>query len=322
MQYQSLEAYLDKAVSAKQLDSTSASVILALATAACRIDQLVRRDGLAGELGGDAGGQNSDGDDQKALDVLAEEVITASIRGSGVGQFLSEEQDEAVEMDAGGSVILAVDPLDGSSNISVNVTIGTIFSILPAGPALQPGSAQLAAGFFTYGPQTGLVLGAPGLGRISSFTLDPDSGIFCCRHDRLEIPPETKEFAINSAYGGHWFAPVRKWMDDVLAGKTGPTGRDWRMRWVGSLVADAWRVLHRGGVFLYPADRRSGQENGRLRLVYEANPMALLVQLAGGLATDGHDTILERQPESLHQRTALIFGAAKDVGVIRSMHQE
>lgn len=315
-----LAAFLDDAATAGEADADCISSIAGLARAAVRITGLIQRNGIGADLGAEIGGTNSDGDSQKALDVQAEEIIAEELAGSGAMRLLSEEQDEPVPLNPGGSVTVAVDPLDGSSNISVNVTIGTIFSILPDGDVLQAGRHQRAAGFFTYGPQTTLILAFAG-GEARCFVLDPVTGVFTAMAGSVAIPETTKEFAINAAYANHWFAPVKAWMDGVLAGKSGPYQQSYRMRWVGSLVADAWRIFQRGGVFLYPGDDRDGNAQGRLRLVYEANPIAFLAERAGGMATDGTGSILEIQPESLHQRVPLIFGSAEEVRRLIALHQ-
>ncbi|XDZ64835.1 class 1 fructose-bisphosphatase [Alphaproteobacteria bacterium LSUCC0684] len=321
-----LTAFLKAAIQAGETDADQVSVILGLADAAGQITHLVHRNGISADLGSDIGGTNSDGDSQKALDVQAEELICSCLSGSGAACLLSEEQEDPVPLNPEGSLLVAVDPLDGSSNISVNVTIGTIFSLLPAGdvPAentLQPGRNQLAAGFFTYGPQTTLILGLAGSDKARCFVLDPDHGEFVAMAGDVEIPASTNEFAINSAYANHWYPPVQRWMADVLAGKDGPLGRSFRMRWVGSLVADAWRIFRRGGIFLYPGDNRPGNEAGRLRLVYEASPMAFLAEKAGGRASHGTGAILDLVPEHLHQRVPLFFGAREDVERLEKEHQ-
>ena len=229
----------------------------------------------------------------------------------GVAAYLSEERDDVVTLHDAGDVIVASDPLDGSSNIDTNASIGTIFSILPAaGGHLQPGRNQLASGIFVYGPQTTLLV-TFGDG-VHAFQLAED-GQFYDMGWQVQIPPKTSEFAINASNSRHWMAPVSGYIADCLAGDTGPRQRNFNMRWVGSLVADGWRIFRRGGIFLYPADSRKGYEVGRLRLVYEANPMAMLVCQAGGCASDGHRDILDITPTSLHQRVPLVFGSANEV---------
>lgn len=321
----SLSEYLASAQSAGAADADTVSIIQGLAQAAKDIDHIIRRNGLEGDLGSEIGGINADGDSQKALDVRSEEIIIARLKDSGAAALLSEEQDDPIPLNQNGSAIVAVDPLDGSSNISVNVTIGTIFSILPShgdpqANALQKGRAQIAAGFFTYGPQTTLIMTFANSDDVAAFTLDPDTNSFVIIRQGITIPHETKEFAINSAYTNHWFEPMQNWMSDTLAGESGPLGKNYRMRWVGSLVADAWRIFERGGVFLYPADQRKGNTSGRLRLVYEANPIALLAEKAGGKASDGSTAILDLNVSDLHQRTPLFFGASTEVDRINKKH--
>ena len=304
---------------ADDTDDGTISSIRALADAAVEIADIIRRQGIS--LGAEIGADNSDGDAQKALDVRAEEIIIKNLRKSGASRLLSEEQEEPIDLnskDAGkDGVIVAIDPLDGSSNISVNITTGTIFSILPEGNVMQAGKHQRAAGFFTYGAQTTLVLGLR-QGGVRCFALNPQNNEFTAIGDDMVIPKTTNEFAINAAYAAYWHHPVRWWIYNVLRGKY---AKSYRMRWVGSLVADALRIFMRGGVFLYPADARKGMENGRLRLIYEANPIAFLAQRAGGMATDGKGDILDIEPQSLHQRTSLIFGATEEVNRLIKLHE-
>ncbi len=291
-------------------------VIAGLAKAAVQIASHARLNGLGGhDYGQAAGGQNSDGDAQKALDVLADQLIIEALAGGGVAAYFSEEQDAAILLDAEAGLVVACDPLDGSSNIDTNLSVGTIFSILPAtgdlaNAALQPGRNQLAAGFFIYGPQTILLL-TVGKG-LATFCLDQD-GQFQQLSWQPQIPETTSEFAINAAYQRFWPAKVQDYIAQLLAGKDGPRARDFNMRWCASLVADAYRILRRGGIFLYTGDSRPGYAVGRLRLIYEANPIALLVEQAGGAASNGADRILDLQPDSLHQRCALVFGSASEM---------
>jgi fructose-1,6-bisphosphatase I len=222
-------------------------------------------------------------------------------------------------------ICVAIDPLDGSSNIDLNMTVGTIFSILPAPDDLglafhQRGSAQLAAGFVTYGPQTSLVL-TLGDG-VDIFTLDRRAGCFRLARSAVQISEACEEFAINVSNRRHWDPPVRAFIDECLAGVDGPANHNFNMRWIGSLVADAYRILTRGGVFLYPWDKREPEKPGKLRLMYEANPMAFLVEQAGGAATNGHDRILDVQPTQLHQRVSVVLGSKNEVDRITRAHRE
>ena len=289
-----------------------AAAVAALAVVAADLSEMIRRADATAQLGAVRGSANADGDDQKKLDVLADEMIASALANCpGVAAYLSEERDTAMGLDDGGDVIVASDPLDGSSNIDTNVSIGTIFSILPAaGGHLQPGRNQLASGIFVYGPQTTLLV-TFGDG-VFAFRLAEDREFYDMGW-QVQIPPETSEFAINASNSRHWRAPVSRYIADCLAGVDGPRQRDFNMRWVGSLVADGWRIFRRGGIFLYPADARKGYDTGRLRLVYEANPMAMLVSQAGGWASDGQQEILAITPTSLHQRVPLVFGSANEV---------
>jgi len=289
-----------------------AAAVAALATVAVDLSATIRRPDTAARLGAVQGSSNADGDNQKALDVLADEMIATALGKVGeVYAYLSEERDEAIALNADGDVIVASDPLDGSSNIDTNVSIGTIFSILPAaGGSLQPGRNQLASGIFVYGPQTTLLV-TFGDG-VLAFQLG-DDGVFYDMGWQVKIPADSSEFAINASNSRYWMPAVAGYIGDCLAGSEGPRQRNFNMRWVGSLVADGWRIFRRGGIFLYPADARKGYENGRLRLVYEANPMAMLVSQAGGTATDGRRDILDIDPSALHQRVPLVFGSANEV---------
>ena len=297
---------------AKHAEAQVASVIMALAGAASAIAAEIRMP--ATSLDEAAGAVNADGDTQKKLDVIADDIVLDVLAGTGVASYLSEEREEAIPVNDGGTMIVACDPLDGSSNIGVNVSVGTIFSLLPAsGGELQPGRSQLAAGFFVYGPQTTLLL-TVGSGT-ASFRMEDDGG-FRLLKERVGIPQAAHEFAINASNSRHWPAPITRYVDGCLAGADGPRGKDFNMRWVASLVAEAWRIISRGGIFLYPSDARKGYESGRLRLVYEAAPVAMLVEQAGGRATDGAGAILDIVPQTLHQRVPLVFGAGEEVAAV------
>lgn len=297
---------------AARTNSPLAKVILSLAGAASAIAAEIRMPATA--LDAAAGAVNADGDTQKKLDVIADEIVLDALRGTGAAAYLSEEREEAIPLDPDGGLIIACDPLDGSSNIGVNVSVGTIFSVLPAdGGDLQPGRAQLAAGFFVYGPQTTLLL-TTGSGT-ASFRMD-DEGRFVMISENVRIPSEASEFAINASNRRHWPAPITRYVEGCLAGADGPRGHDYNMRWVASLVAETWRIISRGGVFLYPADARKGYAAGRLRLVYEAAPVAMLVEQAGGRATDGVRDIMDITPDGLHQRVPLVFGAKNEVEAV------
>jgi len=297
---------------AARADEPVARLVLALAGASSAIAAEIRSPATA--LDAAAGAVNADGDTQKKLDVIADEIVLEVLREAGAAAYLSEERDDAVPLDPDGGLIVACDPLDGSSNIGVNVSVGTIFSVLSAaGGALQPGRAQLAAGFFVYGPQTTLLL-STGSGT-ASFRMD-EEGSFVMIVEDVSIPSQASEFAINASNRRHWPAPILRYVDGCLAGAEGPRGHDYNMRWVASLVAETWRIISRGGVFLYPADARKGYEAGRLRLVYEAAPVAMLVEQAGGRATDGVRDIMDITPDSLHQRIPLVFGASEEIEAV------
>ncbi len=318
-----LATHLDTNLNSAHGAALSAT-ILALADAAAIISMLVAEGPLAGSLGAETGEANCDGDRQKQLDVLANEQILACLKRTPTAFFASEEEDVILAMDPSGTLAVAVDPLDGSSNIDVNVSIGTIFSIFAASQDgasasfFRPGREQIAAGYFVYGPHTALVL-TTGDG-VQLFVLDRDVMRFRLARSGLTIPPEATEFAINTSNYRHWFEPVQTFIDDCVAGRDGPRGKDFNMRWVASLVAETHRIFTRGGVFLYPADRRAGYERGRLRLLYEAFPIAMLAEQAGGGAIDGYRAVLDKTPGELHERTPLFFGSTQTMAVISEAH--
>jgi len=297
-------------------------VIDALCKVGIDLSRTIARGPLGGALGAEVG-ENTDGDHQKALDVMANDAFAAALKGTGVRWYASEEQDSVVALDEGGSLALAIDPLDGSSNIDVNVSIGTIFSILPAEDEaepsfLRPGRDQIAAGYIVYGPHTGLIV-TFGAG-VREFVLDRDKERFVPVEDAVSVPREAKEFSINASNMRHWRKPVLDYVQECLAGETGALGVNCNMRWVGSLVAEAHRILARGGIFLYPGDARPGYETGRLRMVYECAPMAMLIEQAGGEATTGTERVLDVVPDRLHARVPLIFGSAAMVERLRACH--
>ena len=296
-------------------------VMSALAITGAGLSRLIAKGPLAGKMGAGVG-ENSDGDTQKALDVLADDMFAEALKGSGVRYYASEEQDSVVEIGEG-DFGLAIDPLDGSSNIDVNVTIGTIFSILqvagsPDATFLRPASEQIAAGYIAYGPQT-LMAVTFGDGT-QLYVLDPEEQVWVLVEARMSLPVQAKEFSINASNRRHWTAPVRAYVEEAEAGRDGAKGRDMNFRWVGSLVAETHRILTRGGTFLYPSDGRPKYENGRLRMVYEVAPMAFLVEQAGGKATDGVRPILSLTAEELHERRPFVFGSAEEVDRIATLH--
>jgi fructose-1,6-bisphosphatase I len=310
-------------ISREDLPPVLGDVIVRLAGVMVAIAGRIARGGIDEELG-QAQGTNADGDHQKALDVIADEAFVQALTGSAVRYYASEEQETVQEMDPAGSLALAIDPLDGSSNIEVNVSIGTIFGIYPAAATgeasfLRPGRELVAAGYAIYGPQCCLVVSF-GDG-VRKYVLDPRVGQFRLVTARVQVPDESNEFSINASNYRHWSAPVRAFVDDCVAGIEGPRGKNFNMRWVASLVAETHRILTRGGIFLYPRDDRKGYERGRLRLVYECAPVAFLMAQAGGQATDGKDPILSQVPASLHQRTPLIFGSASKVARVTAYHE-
>lgn len=298
-----------------------------------------------GELGGMYGDQAADGgksinvqgETQKKLDVLSNDLFIRMNEWAGhLAGMASEEMDDPYQIQTQfprGKYMLVFDPLDGSSNIDVNVSVGSIFSILRAPQDvidsgrdvtekdfLQPGSQQMAAGYALYGPTTMLVLtvgnGAAG------FTLDPNLGEFMLTHPQLRVPEDTQEFAINASNSRFWEAPIKRYVDECLAGKSGSRGKDFNMRWIASMVAEAHRILMRGGVFMYPRDNKDPRKAGRLRLLYEANPIGMVMEQAGGRASTGREPMLSVNPESLHQRIGLVFGSKNEVERIERYHTE
>jgi fructose-1,6-bisphosphatase I len=306
-------------------------LLLEVVARACKsISQAVNKGALGGVLG-TAGSENVQGEVQKKLDIIANEVlIEANEWGGHLAAMASEEMDSIYVVPnryPQGEYLLLFDPLDGSSNIDINASIGTIFSVLKKseGPAgveekdfLQPGKQQVAAGYCIYGSQTTLVL-TVGDG-VAMFTLDREQGSFFLIEENVQIPTDTKEFAINMSNLRHWDEPVKRYIDECLEGKDGPRGKDFNMRWVASMVGDVHRILCRGGVFLYPWDKREPEKAGKLRLMYEANPMSWLVEQAGGAATNGKDRILDIQPGKLHERVGVLLGSKNEVERVTSYH--
>ena len=302
-------------------------VMEALARVGRDLCRTIKRGPLGGNALGAGVGENLGGDQQKALDVMADEAFADDLKTTSVRYYASEEQDDVVELNPAGKYALAIDPLDGSSNIDVNVSVGTIFSVLRNPPGsgdpteqsfLQPGNEQVAAGYAIYGPSTQLVL-TVGKG-VHAFTLDREMGSFIYTHPYMTVPEETNEFAINASNARHWEAPVQRYIAELQEGKSGPRGADFNMRWVASMVADVHRVLTRGGIFMYPMDEKCRAQGGKLRLMYEANPMAMLVEQAGGAASTGRQRILDVQPERLHQRVPVILGSKREVERVASYH--
>ncbi|TAG06153.1 MAG: class 1 fructose-bisphosphatase [Betaproteobacteria bacterium] len=289
--------------------------------------------GALANMLGSAGTENVQGEVQKKLDVISNEILMeANEWGGHLAGMASEEMETIHEIPnryPKGEYLLLFDPLDGSSNIDVNVSIGTIFSVLKSsdelGPVneqsfLLPGTSQVAAGYAVYGPTTLLVL-TVGTG-VHCFTLDREMGSWVLTQSNMRIPEDTQEFAINMSNMRHWEPPVRKYIDELLQGEDGPRGKNFNMRWVASMVADVHRILTRGGIFMYPRDARTPDIPGKLRLMYEANPMSLIVEQAGGAATTGHQRILDVKPSKLHERVSVILGSKKEVERVTSYHAE
>jgi fructose-1,6-bisphosphatase I len=324
----SLEDFLNGAPNRGHNNQAVATVLRVIAETAIQVADAVSLGHIAGTMGAAVGTANSDGDIQKKLDILANEVFISGLRRAPVAVVLSEELSCPLLLDPAAPLAVAIDPLDGSSNIDANVSIGTIFAIFPAlaspsEPAdhfLRPGHEQVAAGFIIYGPQTSFVF-TFGDG-VHVFTFDRRVGVFQLAIPRLVVPADSTEYAVNASNYRHWGDSVRAYIDDCIRGADGPLSRDHNMRWIASLVADAYRILVRGGVFLYPGDQRRGYGNGRLRLIYEANPISLLIEQAGGGATDTVQRVLDIKPNQLHARTPIVFGSFAAVQRITSYHTD
>jgi len=321
-------AYLDEVAGEDELLRPAAVVLRAIAAAGVEMSRLIGLGRLGGQLGASLGSMNTDGDVQKELDVVANEIFVNTFRQAPVAAVLSEEMKEPLTLDPKGPVAIAMDPLDGSSNIDTNVSIGTIFSILPTvadanaeAHFLQPGRKQIAAGFVIYGPQTSIVL-ALGDGGTQIFTLDRRDSQFHQAPSAPLIAKDNPEYAINASNFRHWEAPVRAFIDDCEQGAEGPLKREYNMRWTGSLVADAYRILMRGGIFLYPGDERAGYGSGRLRQLYETNPVALVVERAAGSATDCIRPMLDIVPAAIHAKVPFVFGSPVLVELIARYHSD
>ena len=328
----SLTRYLVEKQRDKGLIPAELRLLLEVVARACkRISYGVGKGALADVLG-EAGTENVQGESQKKLDVIANEtLLEANEWGGHLAAMASEEMDHPYPIPNRypmGEFLLLFDPLDGSSNIDVNVSIGTIFSVLrlPEGVRepqeahfLQPGTKQVAAGYAVYGPSSLLVL-TVGDG-VACFTLDRETGSWWLTNPSMRIPEDTKEYAINASNARHWFEPVQRYVADLNAGRGGPLAKDYNMRWVASMVADVHRIMTRGGIFMYPADRREPDKPGKLRLMYEANPMSFLVEQAGGMATNGRQRIMEIEPSRLHERVAVFLGSRNEVARATRYHE-
>lgn len=291
------------------------------------ISQLLRKGALADILG-EAGNQNVQGEDQKKLDVLANDLLLDALaKNTHCAGVASEELDDATPANADGSLLVLFDPLDGSSNIDINMAVGTIFSILPYqrqgqvsenADFLQAGNQQLAAGYLLYGTSTVLALTIAD--HVVMFSLDPDTNEYVLIQENVQIDADTSEYAINASNYRYWRAPMQQYIDELIAGETGVRGRDFNTRWVAAMVGDVHRILCRGGLFTYPFDTKYANKAGKLRLMYEANPMSLLIERAGGAATDAVNRILDIEPIDIHQRVPVVLGSKNEVDYIKELH--
>ena len=308
-------------------------LLIEVVARACKRISISVNKGALGDVLGSAHSENVQGEIQKKLDIIANEVlIEANEWGGHLAAMASEEMEDIYPVPhrfPQGEYLLLFDPLDGSSNIDVNVSIGTIFSVLKrddsggtvgASEFLQPGRQQAAAGYCVYGPQTTLVL-TVGAG-VAMFTLDREQGSFVLTQDSVRVPEDTQEFAINMSNMRHWAPPMKRYIDECLAGQDGVRGKNFNMRWIASMVADVHRILCRGGIFIYPWDQREPEKAGKLRLMYEANPMGFIVEQAGGAATNGQQRILDIAPDTLHQRVSVMLGSKNEVERVTRYHQE
>lgn len=308
-------------------------LLIEVVARACKTISHAVGKGALGEVLGTANTENVQGEVQKKLDILSNEILLEANEWGGHLAAMASEEMETIHPIPNrypqGEYLLLFDPLDGSSNIDVNVSIGTIFSVLKAPDGIttpteqdfmQKGSQQVAAGYAIYGPQTMLIL-TTGNG-VNAFTLDREMGSWVLTERNLQIPVDTQEFAINMSNVRHWYPPVTRYVDEMLAGKTGPRNKDFNMRWLAAMVTDVHRILHRGGVFMYPADKRDPDKPGKLRLMYEANPMSMIVEQAGGVSTDGKQRMLDIQPTTLHQRVPVFLGSKNEVELVTQYHLE
>ena len=318
-----LANYLDAHASNPALND----VITTVTDVGKTISQLLRKGALADILG-EAGNQNVQGEEQKKLDVLANDLLLDALAKNGhCAGVASEELDDATPANADGSLLVLFDPLDGSSNIDINMAVGTIFSILPYqrqgqisenSDFLQAGNQQLAAGYLLYGTSTVLALTIAD--NVVMFSLDPDTNEYVLIEENVTIDADTSEYAINASNYRYWRAPMQQYIDELIAGKTGVRGRDFNTRWVAAMVGDVHRILCRGGLFTYPFDTKYANKAGKLRLMYEANPMSLLIERAGGAATDAVNRILDIAPTDIHQRVPVVLGSKNEVEYIKNLH--
>ena len=323
MSYLNLSQFLEQQMG--NLTPELAQVISTIADTCQTIDQALQKGALAGVLGS-AQHENVQGEEQKKLDVISNNYLIDALKvHPQVGGLASEELDEFTPAQENGKYLVLFDPLDGSSNIDINMCVGTIFSILPAKNAvtqaedfMQAGNQQVAAGYVLYGPSTMLAL-TVGAGTVF-FTFDPETQQFLLTSENIQVAADTKEYAINSSNQRHWENPVKRYIEELLAGKTGPREKDFNMRWVACMVGDIHRILCRSGIFMYPYDLKDPKKAGRLRLMYEANPMSMLIEQAGGASTTGRVRILDIEPTDLHQRVPVIIGSKNEVDLVTGYH--
>lgn len=323
MSYLNLSQFLEQQTG--NLTPELAQVISTIAATCQTIDQALQKGALAGVLGS-AQHENVQGEEQKKLDVISNDYLIDALKiHPQVGGLASEELDEFTPAKENGKYLVLFDPLDGSSNIDINMCVGTIFSILPAKNAvtkaedfMQAGNQQVAAGYVLYGPSTMLAL-TVGAGTVF-FTFDPETQQFLLTSENIQVAADTKEYAINSSNQRHWENPVKRYIEELLAGKTGPREKDFNMRWVACMVGDIHRILCRSGIFMYPYDLKDPKKAGRLRLMYEANPMSMLIEQAGGASTTGRVRILDIEPTDLHQRVPVIIGSKNEVDLVTGYH--
>jgi fructose-1,6-bisphosphatase I len=323
MSYLNLSQFLEQQTG--NLTPELAQVISTIAATCQTIDQALQKGALAGVLGS-AQHENVQGEEQKKLDVISNNYLIDALKvHPQVGGLASEELDEFTPAQENGKYLVLFDPLDGSSNIDINMCVGTIFSILPAKNAvtqaedfMQAGNQQVAAGYVLYGPSTMLAL-TVGTGTVF-FTFDPETQQFLLTSENIQVAADTKEYAINSSNQRHWENPVKRYIEELLAGKTGPREKDFNMRWVACMVGDIHRILCRSGIFMYPYDLKDPKKAGRLRLMYEANPMSMLIEQAGGASTTGRVRILDIEPTDLHQRVPVIIGSKNEVDLVTGYH--
>ncbi|MFL1732016.1 class 1 fructose-bisphosphatase [Moraxella oculi] len=321
---QNLDQYLKEHTSPE-----IASTVMTLADSSIAIRDLLNKGVLAG-IHGEAGGQNIQGETQKKLDVISNDLLlNALTQNSNCAAVASEELDDISPANQDGTLLVTFDPLDGSSNIDINMTVGTIFSILPyhhqgqvatETDFLQAGKHQLASGYFIYGTSTMLAL-TFGAG-VSMFSLDPASRQYVLINERITISQQTAEYAINASNRRYWLAPLAQYIEELAQGDTGVRNKDYNMRWVAAMIADVHRILVRGGVFMYPFDTKIAGKAGKLRLMYEANPMSFIIEQAGGASTDGVQRIMDIEPTGIHQRIPVVLGAKQEVEYIKSLHDQ